>query len=444
MLVDKTRGVGGEGFNFLEMIALKLNAQSPLKQPGFSSRIYSVTLLGICSGLPFALSGSTLQAWFTESGLSLALLGFMSIIGWPYTFKWLWAPALDRLTILPLGRRKGWIFAMQMALILVLFAMSYLDPAQHPGFLIGFGILLAFFSATQDVGIDAYNTESLLPLERALGSGFNVTGYRLGMLFSGALALILADHLGWAFAYRCMGILLLGLSIFGLFIAEPKVLKTPSSMKDAFIGPLKDFWQRPNALWLISLIILYKLGEAYALSLTTPFLLRGLHFSLTDLAIANKVVGLIAAITGGIFGGWWMLRLGLYRALFLFGIFAALSNLLFILLAVVGKNYPLMLTVIFTETFFGSMSATAFVAFLMSLCNTQYTAMQYSALSSIASLGRVVLGSSSGLLVAHLGWINFYGISAAICIPGLYFIWKSQYLPCFENKPKILSGNEVF
>lgn len=394
---------------------------------------YSVILLGLSSGLPIALCSSTLQAWFTEENLGIILLGFLNIVGLPYVLKWLWAPLLDRLTLFSLGRRKSWIVAMQVGLIAVLWAMSYLHPAQNAGLLMGLGALLAFFSATQDIAVDAYRTEILSPKERGLGAALNVTGYRFALLIAGALALLLADHIGWSYTYKIMALILLACSMLTFFTPEPKVLKQPATLREAFAGPLQDFLTRPNALWLIAVIVLYKLGEAYALSLTTPFLLRGLDFTLTQVALLNKVVGLSAVILGGIVGGLWMMRLGLFRSMLIFGILAAATNILFVVMAIVGKSMALAGVAIFAEYFCGGMSGAAFVTFLMSLCNSKFTAMQYASLSAIASIGRVLVGSTSGVLVQYLGWVNFYWVSAAICVPGLYMLWRSQNMQCFNR-----------
>lgn len=398
------------------------------------SHYYSVILLGLSSGLPIALCSSTLQAWFTQENLGIILLGFINIVGLPYVLKWLWAPLLDRLTLSSLGRRKSWIVVMQVGLIVALWTMSYLHPAQNAGLLMGLGALVAFFSATQDIAIDAYRTEILTTKERGLGAALNVSGYRFALLIAGALALLLADHIGWAYTYRIMALILLACSMLTFFAPEPTVLKQPTTLRDAFVGPVQDFLKRSNALWLIVVIVLYKLGEAYALSLTTPFLLRGLHFTLTQVAILNKIVGLSAVVLGGIVGGLWMMRLGLFRSMLIFGVLAALTNILFVVMAIVGKNMVLAGVCIFAENFCGGMSSAAFVAFLMSLCNPKFTAMQYASLSAIASIGRVLVGSSSGVLVQYLGWANFYWVSAAICLPGLYMLWRSQNILCFRGE----------
>ncbi len=397
------------------------------------TRYCAVVLLGLSSGLPIALSSSTLQAWFTEENIGIVVLGLLNIVGLPYVLKWLWAPLLDRLTLSSLGRRKSWIISMQLVLIAVLWWMSYLHPAEHPALLMGLGAILAFFSSTQDIAVDAYRTEILQVKERGLGSALNVTGYRFALLISGAIALLLADHIGWGNTYRVMSGILLVCSVLTFFTPEPCVLKQPKSLKEAFLGPLQDFFTRSNAMALIFVVILYKLGDAYALSLTTPFLLRGLHFSLTEVALLNKVIGLSAVVLGGIAGGLWMMRLGLFRSMFIFGILAALTNILFVVMALVGKNMALAGVTIFFENFCSGMSSAAFVAFLMALCNPKFTAMQYACLSAVASIGRVVIGSTSGILVHYLGWANFYWVSAAICLPGLYLLWYSHDMVCFKS-----------
>lgn len=389
-----------------------------------SRRIAVVFLLGFASGLPLALTGGTLQAWMTVSGVDIVTIGIFTLVGIPYTWKFLWSPFMDRYVPPFLGRRRGWIVVMQLLLMLAITTMGSLNPASAPWALAGLAIIAAFASSSQDIVIDAYRTELLKPVERGMGAAASVLGYRLAMLVSGALALIIADQVGWNETYYLMAGLM-GLCVVAtLWGPEPDVAaQPPKSMTEAVVEPFKEFFSRRGAWLVLLLIVLYKLGDAFAGSLTTAFLIRGVDFTPTEVGAINKGMGLIATLVGVVIGGGLMIRLGLFRSLMVFGILQAISNLNFMWLAAVGKNYWLMAMAVGVENLAGGMGTAAFVALLMSLCNARFTASQYALLSALSAVGRVYVGPASGYLVEALDWVAFFGFTFVIALPGLVLLW---------------------
>ncbi len=387
----------------------------------FRSRRVAVTLLlGFASGLPLALTSGTLQAWMTVEGVDITTIGIFTLAGLPYTWKFLWAPLMDRFVPPALGRRRGWILLTQLLLMAGIAAMGSLSPAHAPWALAGLAVLVAFSSASQDIVVDAYRTDLLKERERGVGAAVSVLGYRVAMLISGALALILADRIGWHETYWLMaGLLMIGMGAT-LWGPEPDAeVRAPRSLEDAVVEPLREFFSRDGALWLLLLIVLYKLGDAFAGSLTTAFLIRGAGFSPTDVGTINKGMGLAATILGVLFGGTLMVKLRLYKALMVFGVLQALSNLAFMWLAAAGNSYPLMVLAVAVENLSGGMGTAAFVALLMALCNHRYTATQYALLSALAAVGRVYVGPASGFLVEAAGWVSFFFFTFLAALPGL-------------------------
>jgi PAT family beta-lactamase induction signal transducer AmpG len=389
-----------------------------------SRRVAIVFLLGFASGLPLALTGGTLQAWMTVSGVDIVTIGIFTLVGIPYTWKFLWSPFMDRYVPPFLGRRRGWIVVMQLLLMLAIAIMGSLNPAAAPWALAGLAIIAAFASSSQDIVIDAYRTELLKPVERGMGAAASVLGYRLAMLTSGALALIMADQIGWNTTYYAMAALM-GLCVLAtLWGPEPDVaVQPPRTMTEAVVEPFNEFFSRRGAWLLLLLIVLYKLGDAFAGSLTTAFLIRGVDFTPTEVGAINKGMGLVATLVGVVIGGGLMIRLGLFRSLMVFGILQALSNLSFMWLAAVGKNYWLMAMAVGVENLAGGMGTAAFVALLMSLCNPRFTASQYALLSALAAVGRVYVGPASGYLVEAMDWVAFFGFTFVIALPGLILLW---------------------
>lgn len=389
-----------------------------------SRRVAVMALAGFSSGLPLALTGGTLQAWMTVAGVDLRTIGVFALVGLPYTIKFLWSPLLDRFVPPWMGRRRGWMLFAQAGLLLGIAAMAAGDPRKAPLALGTLALLVAFASASQDIVIDAYRTDVLRPPERGLGAGVFVTGYRVAMLVSGGLALILSERIGWRSTYLLMAALMtvgIAATVFG---PEPEIRVTPPrTLGEAVAGPLREFFSRRAAVSVLLLIVLYKLGDAYAGTLTTAFLIRGVGFSPTDVGTINKGLGLASLIVGAVFGGTWMVRLGLYRALLIFGALQAVSNLSFMALAWAGKSYGMLVFTVAFENLCGGMGTAAFVALLMALCDHRYTATQYALLSSLAALGRIFVAPTSGFLVEGVGWAPFFFITTLSALPGLGVLW---------------------
>jgi len=385
--------------------------------------------LGFASGLPVALTGATLQAWLTVDGVDMTVIGLFSLAALPYTLKFLWSPLLDLYSLCKLGRRKGWILFSQMGIVASLLALATLSPTRHLWSILLFTFLITCLSATQDMAIDAHRTELLALEERGLGASLTITGYRLAMLVSGGLALILGDHLGWPWTYAIMAAIMAVSAVITLF--APDTHPTPIHSKNkglmmAIQGPIKEFFLRRYALWLLWLILLYKLGDALAGAMTTPFLIRGLGFSPTEVGLVNKTIGLISAILGGISGGAIMLRLNTYRALLVFGLFQAVSNLGFWAMALLGQNMYLFVASVFIENLAGGMGTAAFVSLLMSLCHRQWTATQYALLSGLAAMSRVVVSTPSGWIAEQMGWPCFFFMTFLAGLPGLVILYLLQ------------------
>jgi len=397
---------------------------TPYLQVFRSRSIAVVTFLGFSSGIPLALTSGTLQAWMAVTGVDLRTIGIFALVGLPYTLKFLWSPFMDRFVPPWLGRRRGWIIITQFSLILGISAMAFSSPQQAPLVLAALALLVAFTSASQDIVIDAYRTDVLHEQERGVGAAVFVMGYRIAMLVSGALALILSDHIGWRSTYLLMaGVMVVGI-ITTLLGPEPEGrIVPPHSLKEAVWGPLKNYFLRNSAIPLLLLIVLYKLGDAYAGSLTTAFLIRGIGFSVSEVGTINKGLGFASLIVGALFGGTLMVRLRLFRSLLIFGILQAVSNLSFMILAWLGKSYGMLVFAVAFENLTGGMGTAAFVSLLMAMCNHRYTATQYALLSSLAALGRIFIAPTSGYLVESIGWASFFFITFLTALPGLWLLW---------------------
>jgi PAT family beta-lactamase induction signal transducer AmpG len=392
-----------------------------------SRRIGVMVLAGFSSGLPLALTGGTLQAWMTVAGVDLRTIGVFALVGIPYTVKFLWSPLMDRFVPPWMGRRRGWMFMTQAALAVGIAAMAFGNPGAAPWALGATALLVAFSSASQDIVIDAYRTDVLREPERGPGAAVFVTGYRVAMLFSGAVALILSERIGWRNTYLLMASLMLVGIATTIFGPEPEIrVAPPKSLQEAVTGPLREFFSRRAAVALLLLIILYKLGDAYAGTLTTAFLIRGVGFSPTEVGTINKGLGLVSLIVGAMVGGTLMVRLGLYRSLMFFGILQAVSNLSFMVLSWLGKSYAMLFFTVAFENVCGGMGTAAFVALLMALCDHRYTATQYALLSSLAALGRIFVAPTSGYVVESVGWALFFLLTAVTALPGLWMLWRYQ------------------
>lgn len=491
-------------------------------------RLLVVTLLGFASGLPLALTGQAMQAWLTADGVDIATIGFLSLVGLPYTFKFLWAPLMDRFELPLLGRRRGWLVLTQLALAGTLYALASTSPSDSIRIFALLAVAVAFVSASQDVVIDAYRTDVLPKPERGLGASLNVMGYRLAMIVSGGLALIWTDPAqqgGWSWpeVYRFMALLMVGAAVLSAtilpriphpqqptsvarhdvigFLAVVAAVAVGYLLSDRFalpiakallgplleggslpanlqkrwvellalmlgiaftlplaawaarrakfetlLGGLASYFSQPGAAAFLALIVLYKLGDAFAGSLMTPFLLKSMAYSPAEVGVVNKIIGLWLTIGGALVGGALMLKIGLWRALLVFGVLQAASNLGFWWLAVSGQGLmpglvipafdwgfvkldaatPVdggLLMVIAFENLSGGMGTAAFVAFLMSLCNQRFTATQFALLSAFASIGRVWVGPLAGVLAESIGWPTFFIVSTIVALPALWMLW---------------------
>jgi PAT family beta-lactamase induction signal transducer AmpG len=387
-------------------------------------RIGIMLPLGFASGLPLALTAGTLQAWLTVVGIDLKTIGIFTLVGLPYTVKFLWAPLMDRVTLPWLGRRRGWMLVTQLGVAIGLALMALIGPRDRPELLGVFAVLVAFLSASLDIVFDAYRTDVLRPDERGFGAAVWVNGYRFALLLASAGALVLADQLGWQTTYLLLAVLMATGTVTILASPEPSETRgAPTSLGEAIGGPLKELFARPGVVGLLTLIVLYKIGDAVAASLQTAFLIGGVGFSISDVGYV-KGIGLAATLIGALAGGIAMARLGLVWSLLVFGLLQAISNLGFMWLAWMGKSYAVLTTSIVVENLTGGMGTAAFVALIMSLCDHRYTATQFALLSSLEAFGRVFSGRPSAELVAMVGWVQFFFLSFVVALPGVWLVWS--------------------
>ena len=391
--------------------------------------MFLMMVLGFASGMPLALTGSTLTAWMVTEGVDIKTIGLYSLVGLPYAFKFLWSPLMDRYVPPFFGRRRGWMMITQVALIITISAMGFFNPSSMPILLATMAVALAFFSASQDIVLDAYRTEYLKPEERGAGSGVWIMGYRIAILVSGAVALILSDYISWKTVYVIMG-LMMTIGCIATYVA-PEPLKTnpdieriepPKNLHDAVILPFVEFFRRPGALEILLFIILYKFGDIAAAQMTTPYILQHIGFSRTELGAIYKGFGMAATIAGTLVGGAIMTKWNMKTSLFVFGVLQGISTLIFIILEFTGRQLWALSLVIGVENFSGGMGTAAYTALLMGLCNKKFTATQYALLSSLMAVGRYVTGAPTGYLVDAVGWVMFFVICTALAAPGLLIL----------------------
>lgn len=398
----------------------KLSRWRALRDP----KMLLILIMGFSSGLPFFLTASTLQAWMSDSQVDLRTIGLFALVGFPYIWKFLWAPLTDRYNLIPrLGRRRSWMLLSQLGLIATIAALGFTRPEIHPWRTALFAVFVAFFSATQDIVLDAWRRESLTDNELGLGSSTFVTGYLVGMrLVSGALALYLADHMPWNTVYLIMASLV-GLGLITTLIAKEPLIETspPRTLRESVMEPFLDFFRKDRALLLLVFILLYKLGDNMASTMTMPLYLE-MGFSKTDVAAVTKIFGWIATVAGGVFGGVLILRLRIMPALFWFGILQALSTLAFAALVMAGKNQLWLMGVIAFENISAGMGTSAYVAFMASLTNKKFTATQYALLTSFMAIPAKFVGATTGFMVESMGWAPFFVLCAVIALPGLLLL----------------------
>lgn len=389
----------------------------------FSGRMLLALLMGFASGLPLLLTGSVLQAWLKDSGVDLKAIGLFALVGLPYTLKFLWSPLFDRYALPLFGRRRGWLLVVQLALAAALLALSYATPVPHDLLPISIAALLvAFFSASQDIVIDAYRRESLREAELGLGSALYVNGYRVGMLLAGGGGLILADWSSFPTMYRLMAGFMFAVIAVTLYAPEPALPEgRPRTLMEAVFLPFRDYFTRDGAWLALAFILFYKLGDTMASAMTIPFYLD-LGYSKTEIGAVVKLFGFWATIAGGTLGGVWILRIGMDRALWLFGIGQMVSTLGFAVLAGLQPSDAALATVVAIENFTGGLGTAAFVGFMAALTDKRFTATQYALLSSLMGVPRVLAAAPTGWLAATMGWAAFFTFCALIAIPGLVLL----------------------
>jgi MFS transporter, PAT family, beta-lactamase induction signal transducer AmpG len=391
-----------------------------------SRRMLSVLWLGISSGLPLLLIGSTFKAWMKESNVDLTTIGLFASVMTPYSLKFLWSPLIDRYALQFLDRRRSWIFIMQVCLSAMFFAISLHDPLADQGVVVMLAVVTAVFAATQDIAIDAYRREVLDSSELGLGSSMAINGYRIGMLIAGAGALALADQVGWNRTYQFMAGCMVLCTVFTIF--APKIsggITAPRTLKDAVILPFVDYFKRKGAIEILIFIFLYKVGDQMASDMLTPFYLS-VGFTKTEIAVISKGFGFWATILGGFVGGMALVRYNLVKCLWVFGIFQALTTACFSWLALKGNDNAALSLAVFLENFASGMGTSAFSAFMAGLCNRQFTATQYALLSSFMGVPRALLGSSSGFVADRLGWFSYFIFCTVVAVPGLIMLFRAK------------------
>ncbi len=379
-------------------------------------------LMGFSCGVPLLLTLSVLQAWMKEEGVDLSVIGLFSLVGLPYTLKFLWSPVLDRFSLPLFGRRRGWLLVFQIFLMAAVAGLGLSNPAANPWLLAGAAFLVTFFSASQDIVVDAYRREDLSDNELGLGSSLYVNGYRVGMLLAGSGGLILADHFSFQQVYLMMSASLLVGIATTLLCREPEVAEgTPRTFRDAILLPFVEYFSRDGALLVLLFILLYKIGDQMASTMTIPFYLD-IGFTKTQIGAVAKLFGFWATIGGGLLGGIILLRLGILRSLLIFGVLQAVSTAGFSLLALIGNNLTGLAAVIAVENLTGGMGTAAYVAYMASITNKKFTATQYALLSSLMGIPRVLASAPTGFMAQNMGWPWFFLACTLVAIPGLVLL----------------------
>ncbi|MBW2064992.1 MAG: AmpG family muropeptide MFS transporter [Deltaproteobacteria bacterium] len=415
-----------------------IKTKKPLLASVWNTRMLVALIMGFSCGLPLLLTITVLQAWMKEEGVDLTVIGIMSLVGLPYTVKFLWAPFLDRFTLPFLGRRRGWLLLAQVALMLSIGGLGSADPLGNPWGVAFAAFLVTFFSASQDIVVDAYRREDFSNEELGLASSLYINGYRVGMLLASGGGLIMADHIPFSMVYLIMAGCMLPGIVTTLLAHEPEVtVKPPGNMREAVVDPLVEYFSRKGAIWILAFILLYKIGDTMASTMTTPFYLE-IGFSKSEIGAVVKLFGFWATIGGLVIGGLVMLRLGITRSLWIFGILQGLSTACFALLARVGHSIPLLSGVIGFENLSSGMGTAAYAAFMASITNKRFTATQYALLTSLMGIPRVIASAPTGFLAKNLGWETFFISCALIAIPGLLLLLKFAAWYSYEE---VMAGN---
>ncbi len=406
-------------------------------------RLLFVFVMGFASGLPLALSSATLSFWLAEAGVALAAIGLFALVGTPYNFKFVWAPFIDRIPVPGLtrllGRRRSWMLVIQVALALAIVVLAFSSPETTPVVTAVCALAVAFFSASQDIVIDAYRIEILDPDEQGAGAAMTQAGYRLGAIVAGAGALFLADAIDWPLAYLVMA-LLVGIGMLAAIFAPDPERRRPElaldgadhGLRSMVVDPFIEFFERNNvatALIILGFILLYKFGDAYAGVMAYPFYYE-MGFTKSEVATVSKVFGVIMTVVGVFLGGLIVKRYDIMPSLLGCGILQMLSNLMYAAQSVAGHDVQFLYFTIGIENLSGGMGSSAFVAYLSVLCNTSYTGTQFALFTSFMAFGRTLLSASSGWVVELTGWFDFFLISTLVALPGLLLLlWMMRHLP---------------
>lgn len=412
-----------------------------LRERLLNKRILLCIITGFSSGLPLFVLISLLSAWLREGGVDLKAIGLLALVQFPYIWKFVWAPLCDRYGI-GLGRRRTWMLFSQMALIATIPLFGWLSPQTDMTKITGLAILVALFSATQDIAIDAYRRELLKDEEMGLGNVVHVNAYKIAGLIPGSLSLILADHLSWPWVFGITAFFMVPGLVMTIMVKEPPAsVQAPSTLRQAIIEPFHEFINRKgwvSAIFVLAFIFFYKLGDSMATSLATPFYLD-MGYSKTEIGMIAKNAGLWPNVIGGILGGIWMIKLGMNRALWIFGILQAVVILGFAWLATAGHTLPGLASVIAAEAFGVGLGTAAFVAFTATTTHPAYTATQFALFTSLAATPRTLANSLTGFLVEGgdiriggstllhidaLGWERFFHLCFAAALPGMLLLFK--------------------
>lgn len=381
---------------------------------------------GFTSGLPLFILISLLPAWLSSSGMDLKTIGLFALIQFPFTWKFIWAPIFDRFTF-GMGRRRGWLIIFQVLLLITICSFGFLEPQSQVSTVAIISIVIAFFSASQDIVIDAYRRELLSDSELGIGNAIHVNAYKISSLIPGSLALILADSFDWEFVFLITGLFMLPGIIMTLLINEPLLrYGSPKTLKEAVIEPFKEFKNRKGikgAFLILLFIFLYKIGDSMATALATPFYLD-LGFSMTEIGVIAKNAGLWPGIIGGLAGGIWMIKLGINRALWIFGFMQMFATLSFAWLAISGDNNLILAITVGLEFFAAGLGTTAFIAYIAKTTHPKYTATQFALFTGLASVPRTFTNASTGYLVEFFGWYQFFIFCFLIAIPGMLLLIK--------------------
>ncbi|HPB90058.1 MAG TPA: AmpG family muropeptide MFS transporter [Rugosibacter sp.] len=388
---------------------------------------------GFSSGLPLYLLLNLLPAWLRSEGVNLKTIGLFALIQFPYTWKFLWAPLLDRYAP-PLGRRRGWMLITQMGLLLSIAALGFLSPTVALDSIVWLTVAIALFSATQDIALDAFRREVLPEAELGLGNSVHVNAYRIAGLVPGSLSLILADFLPWAQVFMITALFMLPGLLLALFAAEPSIAKSaPKTLREAVVEPFHEFIHRAGwreAVLILAFIFFYKLGDSMSTALATPFYLD-MGFAKSQIGVVAKNAGLWPAVIGGLLGGLWMMKIGINRALWLFGVVQLLSIFGFVWLAWLGPRATVgamelaqLALVIGFEALGVGLGTAAFVAFIARATNPLYTATQLALFTSLAAVPRTFINATTGVLVEQMGWVSFFLLCAALAVPGMLLLVK--------------------